>query len=76
MVKRLRSQKRPNLLSGSRYEKTCLVAYVDSEGPDQPAHSRSLIRAFTVRYHNHWILQNVRIDSKSPDGTLRMRRIN
>ena len=24
-------------------------AYVESEGPDQPAHSRSLIRAFAVR---------------------------
>ena len=28
--------------------KMCLWAYADSEGPDQPAHSCSLIRAFTV----------------------------
>ena len=27
----------------------CLRAYADSEGPDQTAHPRSLIRAFTVR---------------------------
>ena len=31
------------------HAKLCLGAYADSEGPDQPAHSRSLIRAFTVR---------------------------
>ena len=29
--------------------KTFLRAYADSEGPDQPAHPRSLIRTFTVR---------------------------
>ena len=34
-------------------------AYADSEGPDQPAHPRSLIRAFGVRQQNHWILQNI-----------------
>ena len=34
---------------GPRREKTCLRAYADSEGPDQTAHARSLIRTFTVR---------------------------
>ena len=29
--------------------KTCLRAYADSEGPDQPAHLRNLIRTFAVR---------------------------
>ena len=29
---------------------------MDSEGPDQTAHPRSLIRAFTVCLQNHWIL--------------------
>ena len=29
--------------------KTCLQAYVDGEGLDQPAHPRSLIRAFALR---------------------------
>ena len=29
--------------------KTCLQAYLVIEGPDQPAHPRSLIRAFAVR---------------------------
>ena len=32
-----------------RHAKTSLQAYADSEGPDQPAHPRSLIRAFAVR---------------------------
>ena len=30
------------------HAKMCLRAYADSEGSDQPAHPRSLIRAFTV----------------------------
>ena len=34
---------------GPRLAKTCLRAYADSEGRDQPAHLRSLIPAFTVR---------------------------
>ena len=42
-----------NLCSLLSYEpghaKTCLRAYADSEGPDKPAHPRSLIRAFIVR---------------------------
>ena len=46
------------LYYGPRHAKTCLWVYADSEGPDQPAHLRSLIRAFTVRKQNHWILQN------------------
>ena len=28
--------------------KTCLQEYADSDGPDQPAHLHSMIRAFTV----------------------------
>ena len=32
-----------------RHAKKCLWAYADSEGPDQPAHVRSLIRVFPVR---------------------------
>ena len=39
--------------------KTRLRAYADSEGPDQPAHSRSLIRAFTVRCQSNWILHRM-----------------
>ena len=52
-----------------------LWAYADSEGPDQPAHSRSLIRAFTVRLQNQWIQQNVWLESKGPGDNLRMRRM-
>ena len=35
-------------LYGRCQAKTCLRAYADSEAPDQTAHMRSLIRAFTV----------------------------
>ena len=62
--------------SHMRHAKTCFRAYADSEGPDQPAHSRCLIRTFTVREQNHWTLQNVSMESKCPDDTLRMREIN
>ena len=34
--------------SGPHHGKTCLWAYMDREGPDQPAHMRRLIRAFAV----------------------------
>ena len=33
----------------SALSKMCLRTYASSEGPDQPAHPRSLIRAFAVR---------------------------
>ena len=46
--------------------KTGLRAYADSEGPDQPAHPSSLIRAFTVRLQNHRILKNISIYYKGP----------
>ena len=52
------------------HAKTCLRAYADSEGPDQPAHSHSLIRAFVVRKQNHWLLQNVSMESKCLDETV------
>ena len=39
---------------GPRLVKTCLWTYADSERPDQPAHPRSLIRAFTLRCEIHW----------------------
>ena len=60
-----------------RYEphhtKPCLQAYADSDGPDQPAHPHSLIRAFTVRSQNHWTLQNVSMERKCSDEALCMR---
>ena len=31
-------------------EKMCLMSYANNKGADQPAHSRSLISAFVVRY--------------------------
>ena len=35
-------------LNGPPYAKTCLRAYADSEVQDQPAHLRSLSKAFVV----------------------------
>ena len=32
------------------HEKMCLMAYVNNKGADQPAHPRSLISSFIVRY--------------------------
>ena len=37
-------------------EKRTLESCVDSEGPDQTAQMRSLIRAVSVRKQNHWLL--------------------
>ena len=49
------------IVIGPRYAKMCLRAVVDSEGPDLPAHLRSLNRVFAVRYRiigynemRHW----------------------
>ena len=42
-----------------------VFGYADSEGPDQSAHSHSLIRAVIVRYQNHLTLKNVSSESKS-----------
>ena len=49
---------------GPHHAKMCLWAYADSEGPDQPAHLRRLIRAFAVHRQNHWLLYNVSMESK------------
>ena len=51
-------------------------ACADSEGPDQPAHPRRLIRALAFCLHNHLTPQNVSMESKCPDETLRMRGMN
>ena len=32
------------------HEKMCLILYANNKGADQPAHARSLISAFVVRY--------------------------
>ena len=48
---------------------------MDIEGPDQTAHPRSLIRAFTVCSQNHSILESVWIKSNGPDDTLYMYRM-
>ena len=35
---------------GPRREKTCLRGFANNTGADQPAHSRSLISAFVIRF--------------------------
>ena len=35
---------------GPRREKTCLRGYANNTGADQPAHLRSLISAFVIRF--------------------------
>ena len=57
---------------GPSEAKTCFRAYADSKGPDQPAYSRSLIRAIDVHKQNHWILKNVSTENKCPSESLRM----
>ena len=47
------------ILRNSCPAKTCLRAYADTGGSDQPAHPLNRIRAFTVRWQNHLIEQNV-----------------
>ena len=39
--------KSPN---GPRREKTCLRGFANNKGADQPAHPRSLISAFAIRF--------------------------
>ena len=41
----------------------------------QRRHPRILIRAFSVRLQNHWILQNVSMACKGPGDSLCMRRM-
>ena len=39
-----------SLIVGPRREKSCLRGYSNNEGVDQPAHQRSLISAFVIRF--------------------------
>ena len=38
------------MVLGPRCEKTCLRGFVNNTGADQPAHPRSLISAFAIRF--------------------------
>ena len=49
---------------------TCLRAYMDSKGPDQPAHSRSLIRAFAV--HNTESLDTIECLNEEQNAKMRL----
>ena len=42
-------------LNGPRREKTCLRGFANNTGADQPAHPRSLISAFVVRFLENFI---------------------
>ena len=37
-------------ITGPRREKTCLRGFANNTGADQPAHPRSLISAFVIRF--------------------------
>ena len=39
-----------NVTNGPRRQKTCLQGFGNNTGADQPAHMRSLIRAFVIRF--------------------------
>ena len=39
-----------NIINGPRHEKTCLRGFANTTGADQPAHTRSLISAFVIRF--------------------------
>ena len=40
----------PKLINGPQREKTCLQGFANNTGVDQPAHPRSLISAFVIRF--------------------------
>ena len=40
----------PLKLNGPRSNKTCLQGFANNTGADQPAHPRSLISAFVIRF--------------------------
>ena len=42
-------------LNGPGHAKTCLMTYANNKGADQPAHPRSLISTFVVRWVNNMI---------------------
>ena len=50
--------RKPLITRGTHHAKTDCRTYADSEGPDQPEHPRSLIRAFAVCKQNYLILKN------------------
>ena len=60
-----------HIFNGPRHTKTCFRAYTDSEGSDQTARVRSLIRAFAVHCKNHSILQSMKWRAKGPDETFK-----
>ena len=43
------------LIFGPRREKTCLRGFANNTGVDQPAHPRSLISAFVIRFLESFI---------------------
>ena len=40
----------PSIANGPRREKTCLLGFANNTGAEQPAHPRSLISAFVIRF--------------------------
>ena len=46
----LRKQHSGKILYGPQREKTCLRGFANNTGAEQPAHPRSLISAFVIRF--------------------------
>ena len=44
------------LIKSGFMKKLVFGVYADSEGPDQPAHMRRMVRVFAVRFQAHWML--------------------
>ena len=42
--------RKSHVLLGPQREKTCLRGFANNKGPDQPAHPRSLISVFVIRF--------------------------
>ena len=62
-----------NLIGNTMWK--LVFRHMRTEGPDQPVHPCSLLRAFAVCKQNDWILWNVSIESKCLIKTLHMCRM-
>ena len=63
------------MLEGPHHAKTCLLAYADSEDPDQTAHPRSLISGPSLSANRIIGYKMYKMENKGPDDTLGMRRM-
>ena len=60
------STKLPALLCGPLQANLVLIAYVSSEGSDEPAHPRSLARTSATGSYKQWVKRNLQTESQIP----------